>query len=78
MRHGDTLKNGAKVVAFMSGPCGSTVIADSVGLSAHKFCVWTVGAKNETFNGFYTDDYSDALSEFERRGKLFRRYDHAA
>ena len=67
MRYGDTLKNGAAVLAFTSTPGGSVVLADVTGLSAHRFATWLVGAKGETFAGHYYHDIAEAIDDFGKR-----------
>lgn len=70
---GAKLKNGATVLrALYDTDKGGFVLADTNGLSAHKYATWAVSLDGEwTVWGHYFHDYDEALADLRERANAF-------
>lgn len=69
---GTKLKNGATVIrALYDTDKGGFVLAETNGLSAHKYATWAVSPEGVTVWGNYFHDYDEALADLRSRANAF-------
>lgn len=68
-RPGTVLHNGARIVAYRPRrPGDGVVLALTQGMASHTYATWVINpVQGATFSGHYTDDFADAVADFNDR-----------